>query len=269
MESCEESGSYDIEFYFELLKERIGKNVKTISILDSGAGNYENLWVTSSLKGLLMFNLNIEVMQQGIHSGEGSGYVPECFRISRMLLDRIEDVKTGKMHERFHVVIPPESYVQAVEASKTVHCKDEASFLKGVSTKNGDNNINDYLGRTWMPALTIVGMDGIPSTTKGGNVVHPRLTLKCSIRLPPTMEPKGCAEFVQEELTRDAPYGAKVTVTNVQSYRGWNAEGKFSKRFNKILNESSMSFYGKKAHYIGEGGSIPLVNHLQDLYPKS
>merc|ERR1712183_490508 len=85
----------------------------------------------------------------------------------------------------------------------------------------------------------------------------------------PTKNPKDLTDFVKEELERDSPYGAKVTVSDLQAYRGWNAEGKFSKRFNKILNESSESFYGKKAQYIGEGGSIPLVNHLQDLYPKS
>merc|ERR1711976_599588 len=98
--------------------------------------------------------------------------------------------KTGKMHERFHVIIPPESYVQAIETSNTVNCKEEASFLEGVNTKNDNNNINDYLGRAWMPALTIVGIDGLPSVAKGGNVVHPSLPLKGSIRLPPTKDAK-------------------------------------------------------------------------------
>lgn len=51
MESAEESGSIDMNYYLDILKDRIGNHVKIIFVVDSGAGNYDTLWITSSLRG--------------------------------------------------------------------------------------------------------------------------------------------------------------------------------------------------------------------------
>lgn len=63
--------------------------------LDSGAGDYEHLWTTNSLRGGIEADLKVSVVEEGLHSGDASGIVPSSFRILRGLLDRIEDVKTG------------------------------------------------------------------------------------------------------------------------------------------------------------------------------
>jgi acetylornithine deacetylase/succinyl-diaminopimelate desuccinylase-like protein len=59
MESDEESGSGDMDYYMDTLKERIGNHVKMIWILDSGAGNYDTLWITNSLRGFVAVNLEV------------------------------------------------------------------------------------------------------------------------------------------------------------------------------------------------------------------
>ena len=74
--------------------------------LDSGCLDYEQLWMTSSLRGLAMVDLKIECGLTGYHSGEVGGLVPETFRIARALLNRIDNVDTGLVASEFHSEIP-------------------------------------------------------------------------------------------------------------------------------------------------------------------
>ncbi len=72
IETCEESGSYDLPAYIDVLKERLG-NVSLVVCLDSGAGDYNQLWLTTSLRGMVSGVLKVEVLSEGIHSGDASG----------------------------------------------------------------------------------------------------------------------------------------------------------------------------------------------------
>jgi acetylornithine deacetylase/succinyl-diaminopimelate desuccinylase-like protein len=117
IETCEESGSYDLPAYLELLAPRMG-DVDFVIGLDSGAGDYERLWLTTSLRGLVGGALSVEVLTEGVHSGDASGVVPSSFRIARKLLDRVEDSATGRvLPSAFHAPIPDERAAQARVAS--------------------------------------------------------------------------------------------------------------------------------------------------------
>ena len=94
IEAGEESGSPDLPLYIEHLAERIG-DVSLVVCLDSGCGNYDQLWSTTSLRGLVAGELMVEVLREGVHSGEASGIVPSSFRVLRVLLSRLEDEATG------------------------------------------------------------------------------------------------------------------------------------------------------------------------------
>src|SRR4051812_4445609 len=90
IECCEESGSYDLPAYLEALAPRIGTPELVVG-LDSGCGNYDQLWGTTSLRGLVNGVLTIEVLTEGVHSGDASGVVAESARIARQLLERLDD----------------------------------------------------------------------------------------------------------------------------------------------------------------------------------
>src|SRR3546814_9438768 len=75
-------------------------NVALGVCLDSGAGNYDQLWMTTSLRGLVAGTLEVRVLDEGVHSGDASGVVPSSFRILRHLLDRLEDSATGRLLPR-------------------------------------------------------------------------------------------------------------------------------------------------------------------------
>src|SRR6266581_5117909 len=117
IETCEESGSYDLPAYLDALAPRMGR-VDFVVGLDSGCGDYERLWATTSLRGLVGGRLTVEVLTEGVHSGDASGVVPSSFRIARKLLDRLEDATTGRiLPEELHAPIPTERKAQAARAA--------------------------------------------------------------------------------------------------------------------------------------------------------
>src|SRR5688572_10590875 len=91
IEACEESGSYDLPAYIDHLAARIG-TPSLVVCLDSGCGNYDQLWCTTSLRGLVIGTLEVSLLREGVHSGDASGVVASSFRVIRGLLDRLEEI---------------------------------------------------------------------------------------------------------------------------------------------------------------------------------
>ena len=120
IEGCEESGSYDLPFYIDHLADRIG-SPSLVICLDSGCGNYDQLWSTTSLRGMVGGNLKVQVLNEGVHSGDASGIVASSFRVIRELLDRLEDSKTGKiLLQELHTEIPQQRAEQAAMAAEVL-----------------------------------------------------------------------------------------------------------------------------------------------------
>ncbi|MES1916036.1 MAG: hypothetical protein MHM6MM_007896, partial [Cercozoa sp. M6MM] len=281
VEGAEESGREDLEHYVQSLAPRIGQP-SLIICLDSGAGNYTQLWVTTSLRGVAMGNLNVEVLTEGVHSGSASGIVPESFRVLRQLLDRLENPTTGQMHEKFCTEIPEEHHRYAREAAATIGevVHSEFPFVEGMKPVGGDSTPESeedkvtqlsemLLNRTWRPTLCVTGIDGLPPCASAGNVLRPVTKAKLSVRLPPTVRSADGIAALKELLENTpAPYGAKVTVTDTAGGDGW-AMPKLHDWLEEILNKGSQQFFpsGDTARFYGEGGSIPFMGMLTDMFP--
>ena len=267
IEACEESGSYDLPAYVDHLADRIGKP-SLVVCLDSGCGNYEQLWCTTSLRGMAGGNLTVKVLDEGVHSGDASGIVPSSFRIIRELLSRIEDEETGRvLVEGLHVEIPEERMAQAAKVAEVLgdEVYSKFPFLDGM-TPMADDLTELVLNRTWRPALSITGADGIPPLASAGNVLRPHTALKLSMRLPPTLDGKRGGELLERALLDDAPYGAEVSLHLEKASTGWNAPS-LAPWLENAIDQSSKEFFGKPAMYMGEGGTIPFMGMLGEKFP--
>lgn len=267
IEACEESGSYDLPFYVDHLAHRIGKP-SLVVCLDSGCGNYDQLWCTTSLRGLAGGNLTVSVLEEGVHSGDASGIVPSSFRILRYLLSRLEDEITGKiLVEDLFVEIPDQRLQQAISCAKVLDTAiyDKFPFIPGMTPMNSDLT-ELVLNRTWRPALSITGVDGMPSLANAGNVLRPHTAVKLSLRLPPTLNPKKASEILQRVLTENPPYGAKVSFEVEKASTGWNAPS-LAPWLENSIDQASQAFYGAPAMYMGEGGTIPFMGMLGEKFP--
>ena len=269
IETCEESGSYDLPAYLEVLDARLGA-VDFVIGLDSGCGDYERLWVTTSLRGLAAGTLTAQVLSEGVHSGDASGIVPSSFRILRRLLDRLEDAATGQVHTRaFHVAIPEERMRQARAAAQILGdiVIDKYPFADRTAPMLTDLT-EALLNRTWRPALSVIGADGLPPIANAGNVLRPQTSLKLSMRLPPPVDGETATQTMKVLLEADPPYGATVSFTPDQGATGWNAQPT-APWLESAMQEASQAFYSKPAAAMGEGGTIPFMGMLGKQFPQA
>ena len=267
IEACEESGSYDLPAYVDHLADRIGKP-SLVVCLDSGCGNYEQLWCTTSLRGLAGGNFTVKVLEEGVHSGDASGVVPSSFRLLRQLLSRLEDEQTGRiLPEGLQVEIPADRLAQAQEAARVLDTAvfDKFPFLPGM-TPMAEDLAELVLNRTWRPALSVTGVDGMPPLSSAGNVLRPYTSVKLSLRLPPTLDGKRGGEILKELLLRDPPYGAQVELDLEKASSGWNAPA-LSPWLSNAIEAASQAAFGKPAMYMGEGGTIPFMGMLGEKFP--
>jgi acetylornithine deacetylase/succinyl-diaminopimelate desuccinylase-like protein len=277
IETCEESGSRDLLPYINALKSRLGE-VALVVCLDSGAGNYDQLWLTTSLRGNAAGVLKVEVLTEGVHSGDASGVVPSSFRILRHLLDRLEDSKTGRLlPASFHCEIPADRLVQAQATASILgdeiykrfpwahyDCDGATAFALPTIT----DPVEALLNRTWRPTLSVTGADGFPALKDAGNVLRPYSAFKLSLRLPPLIDASAAVQELKALLEDNAPYQAKVTFESSGGANGWNAPGA-APWFESALNDASQSFFGADCGTIGQGGTIPLMGLLSEGFPKA
>jgi len=269
IEACEESGSYDLPHYIEKLSDRIG-TPSLVICLDSGCGNYEQLWGTTSLRGLVAGDLTVELIKEGVHSGDGSGAVASSFRVMRQLLSRLENEKTGEILPRnFHVRIPKQKLQQARQTGKILGKAVYSKFPFHPGVKPVTLNVTELmLNRTWRPALAITGAAGLPALTDAGNVLRPMTAVKVSLRVPPSCDAKQAAKDLKKLLEKNPPYGARVRFELSQCASGWSAP-ELGPWLAKSVDQASQTFFGRKAAYMGEGGSIPFMDMLGKKFPKA
>jgi len=269
IECCEESGSVDLPAYIDLLSERIG-TPRLVICLDSGCGNYEQLWMTTSLRGSIVANLTVDVLTEGVHSGDASGIVPSSFRVLRQLLERLEDSATGDILPQWlYVEIPENRIAEAKETARVLgdDIWSKFPFVPGMKPVSYDN-FDLLMNRTWRPALAITAQSGMPELVQGGNVMRPRTALKLSLRIPPTLDATDLDLKMRELFEKDAPYGAKITFEAEKGGAGWNAP-KIAQWLETAVENASQAYFGKKAMTFGEGGSIPFMGMLGEKYPQA
>lgn len=269
IEASEESGSDDLPYYIEMLGERIGKP-KLVICLDSGCGNYQQLWVTTSLRGLVAGILSIEVLTQGIHSGQGSTVVPSTMQVLRQLLTRIEDEKTGKfLLSEFQVNIPEQRLQQAKHTAEVLGNEviNEYPFAKGVQPLTKDP-VELILNRSWRAGLSIIGINDIPKIENAGNVTLPKVSVKLSVRIPPTCNVDKAAKQLKETLETQPPFGARVNFNIIDTSNGWAAPLE-APWLLESTERASQAVFGKPVMYFGEGGTIPFMGMLGKKFPNA
>jgi acetylornithine deacetylase/succinyl-diaminopimelate desuccinylase-like protein len=269
IEACEESGSYDLPYYVDHLATRIGKP-SLVVCLDSGCGNYDQLWLTTSLRGLTGGNLVVKVLDEGVHSGDASGVVASSFRILRQLLSRLEDETTGKIRAlELYVEVPAQRLEQARRSAEILGdaVYSKFPFVKGMTPMQTDLT-ELVLNRTWRPALSVTGIDGMPPLSSAGNVLRPHTSVKLSLRIPPTLDGGKAGELLKRLLEKDPPYGCSVTFELEKASSGWNAPV-LSPWLEASVDTASKQFFGPPPAYMGEGGTIPFMGMLGEKFPNA
>ena len=267
IEASEESGSPDLPFYMDQLEDQIGKASLVIA-LDSTCGNYDQLWITTSLRGMLISDLTVRVLQEGVHSGAAGGIVPSSFRLLRQLISRIEDENTGVITPDFlNEQVPEVRRQEAIEAGQVLADTFEDMYpFAGSTGPMSDDPTELVLNNTWAASLAVTGLGGAPSPDEAGNVLRPETTARLALRIPPTIDAEAAAVSLSKVLTENPPGGAEVTLDMHTPNPGWHAP-ETSEKLRQSLEQASMNYFGAPAMSIGCGGSIPFMEFLARKLP--
>ena len=269
IEFSEESGSPDLPHYIDLCSDIIG-TPNLVICLDSGAGDYKRFWTTTSLRGLIGLKMKVEVLKEGVHSGGASGHVPSSFRIARSLLSRLEDENTGEiLIDELNTEIPDYRIEETKNLVSILNNEVVEEFPWKDNMKPSTNdNVEGVLRRTWKPAVSVVGVDGMPSTANAGNVLRPYTTLQLSMRIPPTTSAKKAVHAMKKVLSENIPYDAAVQLQFEKAGEGWNSP-ESKPWLLEAIDKVSKEYFGQMACSMGEGGSIPFMGMLGKQFPEA
>lgn len=260
IEGEEESGSTKLMEYVEMLKLQ---RLDLLIALDSGAGDYNRLWLTSSMRGNVKFDLRVKVLNEGVHSGDASGIVPSAFGVIRTLLNRLEDSATGQCHQSLFTLIPPLNYAEAIASATLVR-----SDFPLLCAKMQEDPTQLYLNRTWRPAVSYIGQSGMPPTSSAGNVCLPEITIRISVRTPPNKDAKEAAQFIKELLTRAPPYQAEVEVKIISAGNGLIVKP-FKESLFRSLRANALKVFEKEPCMLHEGMTIPFMKDLAQRFSET
>ncbi|MEM7432479.1 MAG: M20 family metallopeptidase [Pseudomonadota bacterium] len=269
IEGCEESGSFDLPYYIDMLEDRIG-TVSLVVCLDAECGNYDQLWCTTSLRGNLTANLRVDVLTEGVHSGGAGGIVPNSFRILRQLLGRVEDEQTGQLKpDALFVDIPEQRTEQAKKAAETLGETVYEKYPWAVNSATPSESPYELLlNNTWRPTLSVTGADGLPAIANAGNTQLPYNAIKLSFRLPPTCDAEAAAAAIKDTFESDTPQLSEVSFEADSAADGWSAPI-IAKWLEDSMNTASEAYFGKPSLYMGTGGTIPFMGMLGEKFPEA
>ena len=266
IEGCEESGSFDLPHYIEALQDEIGRP-DLVVCLDAECGNYGQLWLTTSLRGMLPGTLSVDVLTEGQHSGAAGGIVPSSFRLLRGLLERVENAATGELHEALHVPIPRQSLAELRTAAAALGTEVFGRFPWVADAGPATEDVEQLLiDNTWRASLATVGLSGAPDVGDAGNTLRPGTSAKLVFRLPPTLDADQAGRQVKALLEAEPPLGAKVAFELETPQTGWRAPPT-APWLKSALDRASRRHFGKAAMSMGMGGTIPFMKMLGDAYP--
>lgn len=268
-ETQEESGSSDLEGYLHQLKAKIG-SPECFIVLDNQCGDYNRLWLNTSLRGNISGTLSVSTMSYGVHSGSFSGIVPDPFTVAMTLLGRIQHPETGEiLLDTLQAQIPALRLKQIQEVSLRMGDQiwKTAPLLENVQPKYGNNDAI-LIQSTWKPSLTIIGIDGIPSIQNAGNVIQGSVSLRLSFRIPPGIDIDNALQSINDCFTQNIPYGCSVTWNSLEYLPGWCAPS-HSVKYEKLFHDAGEQVFEEKTLACGQGASIGFIPKFEKLFPKT
>ncbi|MCB9394179.1 MAG: peptidase dimerization domain-containing protein [Acidimicrobiaceae bacterium] len=248
------------------LLPRLG-NAELVIALDSFCESYDRLWTTTSTRGVVGGVLDVEVCLDDPHSGRASGVLPSSFRILRQLLDRLEDAATGALLVRSAAVDIPAYRLDEAAIAAASFPALSGSFrpLPGVRSMHPDAAA-ELVAETWRPALEVIGADGLPPVADAGNVFRSRMSVKLSLRVPPTADVHAVGDELRALLESDPPYGARVRLHEGARGPGWAAP-ELAPWLARATEAASLRHFGAPVASCGVGGTIPFMGMLGDPFP--
>jgi acetylornithine deacetylase/succinyl-diaminopimelate desuccinylase-like protein len=264
VEGEEEVGSFNLQGFFRENKDRLLSDV--IVVCDTGNIETGLPCITYSLRGITSALVEVRSATTPVHSGSAGGMLADAALALDVILSRLY-WKNGKipvpgLYDSVRKLTAREKKVFRSLPGSERTWRREMGTLSGVkfATMKG---VHPY-EQTWrFPSATIIAQEA--SSIKGAsNQVLPTASAIVSCRIVPDQNPDKVFKQLKAVLTKDPPWGVKVTVTPHGSVNWWMTDPN-GPAFEAAMTALQRGF-GKKPAAIGCGGSIGFVGPLADLF---
>ncbi|WP_448060998.1 M20/M25/M40 family metallo-hydrolase [Cellulomonas hominis] len=253
VEGEEEVGSPSFTNFLHTYRELLAADA--IVVADSSNWRVGVPGLTTSLRGLVDLEVEVATLDHAVHSGMFGGPLLDAPTLLARLLATLHD-DAGDVAVAGLVTAPdPEvDYDEAV-------FRADAGVLDDVRLAG----TGPLSARLWTkPALSVIGIDAT-SVAKASNTIAPRATAKLSLRIAPGQDPVAAQAALRAHLEQHAPFGARVTVTDGERGKPFQAPADSS-----AMQAARWAFaeaWGTPSVDIGLGGSIPFIADLLDVFP--
>ena len=255
IEGEEEAGSPSFANFLEQHKQKLQSDV--IVVADSGNWTTTVPAITTTLRGLVSLEFEVQTLDHAVHSGMYGGAVPDAMLALVKILASMWDEK-GQV-----------SILGLNEAKNTnlEYSEDQLRADSGLLPSTKALGQGPILRRIWSkPALTLIGLD-YPSVALSSNTLIPSLKAKLSLRIAPGEDPERALQALKDHILAHNPLGAKLTFGAVELGKPFSLG---ESGWAKSLAEQALGLaYGQKSVDIGIGGSIPFIAELERVFPKA
>ncbi|MBC9716002.1 dipeptidase [Streptomyces sp. TRM66268-LWL] len=254
-EGSEEQGTGGLERYAEAHPELLKSDA--IVIGDSGNFRVGLPTVTSTLRGMTLLRVEMDTLEGNLHSGQFGGAAPDALGALIRVLDslRAEDGSTT---------------VDGLDGDQTWEGLQypESDFRKDAKVLDGVELIGSgtVADRIWArPAVTVLGIDCPPVVGATPSVQSSARAL-ISLRVPPTGDAVEATKLLRAHIEAHTPWGARVRTEQIGQGQPFRADVN-SPAYQAMADAMAVAYPGEEMQYAGQGGSIPLCNALDSLYP--
>lgn len=268
VESASESGSSDLNYYFNILSYI---KPDMIICLDSEAPTYDNLWITTSMRGEMHFDVDVKVTTRGVHCGKFGGIIPDSFMILKELFKRLETIKENQVsYPLLEKPIPEETMTTLTETASILgddYYKKHIPLEKDVHLLNQTTK-DLYINNTYKPALFVTGQEGLPDLDHAGASLRPQTRFRINLKTPPIGDIIEDLEKVKNALTENPPFSAPLQIENDSMIQGFECKKISDKLLSSLKIISSGIFDQPQPYFCSIGDNFPYVIILKEKFPK-
>ncbi|WP_328971842.1 dipeptidase [Streptomyces sp. NBC_00239] len=257
VEGSEEMGTGGLQQYAEAHPELLTAD----SIVIGDAGNFRLglPTVTATLRGMTLVRVQVDTLEGNLHSGMFGGAAPDALAALIRVLDSLRSEDGSTTVDGLAAGAEWDGLQYPEEQFRT-----DARVLDGVDLI-GDGSVSD---RLWSrPAVTVLGID-CPPVVGATPSVHASARALVSLRVPPGMDTVEANKLLVAHLESNTPWNARVTAEQVGQGQPFLADTA-SPAYASMSAAMKVAYPGEEMQAAGMGGSIPLCNTLQGLYPEA
>lgn len=268
-EGEEESGSRGFREAVTQAKDWIGDNTPIIGVLVM-----DNYWLgddrpclSYGLRGIASMEVEVRGPKQDLHSGVLGGVVVEPMTDLMSLMARLVDNQGHVLIPGFYDDVRPLSWEEESLYEDIVFDPDALAESLGVK-RLGTDKTKELLLRRWRePTLSLHGIEGAFSGKGSKTVIPSKVIGKVSMRLVPEQDPEKVADLfsqhIQQEFSKlKSPN--KLVVRTLGTGEWWL--GDLSNPLFRLSAEAIEDVWGLSPLYTREGGSIPIVPFMEQIF---